>query len=1113
MLRNPRAGATALSLAALGAALAVPATAPAAAADPVEAGITVPVVENLSSDFMNGVDVSSILSLEESGVTFTGFDGEEADLFDVMAEAGVNYVRVRVWNDPFNSTTGDGYGGGNVDAARATEIGQRATAAGMKVFVDFHYSDFWAHPGQQTAPKAWDGLSAADKATALYDYTVDTLQLMDDSGVDVGMVQIGNETTGLELAGEDWPASAPLFQAGSAAVTDALGEDVKVAIHFTNPERGNWLGYADQLADAGIDYDVFAGSYYAYWHGTTENLTAQLASVADTYGKEVVVAETSWNHTLEDGDGHENTIRPATESDKYSSSVQGQALAVRDVIAAVADVGDAGLGVFYWEPAWLPVGTPDQLEQNQELWEAYGSGWAASAAGEYSADAAAYYGGSSWDNQALFDFTGAPLESLRVFDYVRYGTVAPREVDQVSSPSLTVTDGETITLPAAVSVSYTDGTSEQQAVTWAASPDWIVGPGTYAFAGTTSEGLDATATVEVLSADVDATNYVVNPGFEDGADPWTGTMNISVGDDPHDGSSRSAHFYTATGGTRTVIQEITGVPAGDYRLSAYAQGRAKVEGESTYITVSSGIATVNREFSLAGWTVWQNPVTDVITVGADGQVTVSATFTTTDGAWGTIDDFALVADVPADVADTAALAALLGEAATIDPDGYTAVSYLALTRAIARAEFVLGSPSPSQATADAALASLQAAIDGLVEGDPTPPAPTVRAVEVTVVAGDAIALPDTVTVVAYDGATSTEAVTWRSSVDWISGPGVYTVTGLTEGGWTATATITVTPGGLVNSGFAAGDGTGWVFDTTTGVDAFGVFDNVWSAAEADDTFAVNAWHGEGDYDFTLSQAVEGLSPGTYELTAGGHGSDEGDAGLTAELFAGDAVAPFTFAGWGAWDHPTVTVEVDASGELTVGVRGAGGSGDYVWLDEFSLERVDAATADTSALEAAIAAAGAVDRGLYTAASLEALDVAVESGHVVLAADRPEQEDVDAATALVEDAIAALVVRPCTVAYEAGSGPKGTFTGKLRITNASDEAFAGWQLGWSFAGDEVLTKVRPADFLQEGADVVVLDGGARTVLKPGDTLTLRIKGEGEPLPVAEFTLNGMACAVD
>ena len=110
-----------------------------AATEPVDAGITVPRVENLPDDFIGGVDVSSVLSLEESGVVFRDSDGTPGDLFEILADAGVTDVRVRVWNDPFDAN-GNGYGGGDVDVDRAIEISQRATDAGLGVLVDFHYS-------------------------------------------------------------------------------------------------------------------------------------------------------------------------------------------------------------------------------------------------------------------------------------------------------------------------------------------------------------------------------------------------------------------------------------------------------------------------------------------------------------------------------------------------------------------------------------------------------------------------------------------------------------------------------------------------------------------------------------------------------------------------------------------------------------------------------------------------------------------------------------------------------------------------------------------------------------------------------------------------------------
>lgn len=253
---------------------------------PVEAGVYVERVDGLSPDFANGVDVSTVLSLEESGVVFRDDASQPADLFTLLADHGVNTVRVRVWNDPFDAS-GNGYGAGNVDVPRAVEIGSRATAAGLSVLVDFHYSDFWADPGRQLAPKAWQGLSPEDTLSALHDFTADALQSLEDAGVDVSMVQVGNETN-KAIAGYSRPGSeidahfTALISAGSQAVREVLPE-ARVAVHFTTPETaGRYSGYAAGLEQFGVDYDVFGSSYYPYWHGSTANLTSALSHVATT---------------------------------------------------------------------------------------------------------------------------------------------------------------------------------------------------------------------------------------------------------------------------------------------------------------------------------------------------------------------------------------------------------------------------------------------------------------------------------------------------------------------------------------------------------------------------------------------------------------------------------------------------------------------------------------------------------------------------------------------------------------------------------------------------------------------------------------------------------------
>lgn len=728
--RRRSAAALAVATALIGGAVA---TTPATAADPepVEAGITVPRVEGMGEDWINGVDISTVLSLEESGVAFYDFDGNQADLFEVLADAGVNWARIRVWNQPYSSADPSlGYGAGNVDAERATEIGRRATEAGMQVLVDFHYSDFWAHPGQQYSPRTWRGMELSERTEALYDYTADTLEMMREAGVAVGMVQIGNETTGGEIAGvSGWDSTAKLFQAGSEAVRAVFGDDVKVAVHFTNPERaGQYASVARELDDHGVDYDVFLSSYYAFWHGSLENLTSVLNEVATTYDKEVAVAETSWAYTLEDGDGQPNSV--SSVPDAYSASVQGQALAVRDVMQAVANVDEGrGLGTFYWEPAWLPVGPPAAYDANWELWQEFGSGWASTYSQEfYDPDGALgdewadEFGGSGWDNQALFGFDGTPLESLRVYEYAVTGSIGPREFDSVVDPSVTVADGETIELPEQVQVSYTDGTREQQAVTWTDSVDWIVGPGSYTVAGRTEGGHAVTATVTVLAEYGSGQNLVANPGFEDGAEPWIGSgtgYTISASDDPFAGE-RSTHFFSDAEFSFAIEQRLTGVPAGEYRLSARAQGGDAGEGDSLEIAATSGISTVSAPFELAGYENWQAPQTDALTVAADGVVTVRVEATLSAGAWGTVDEFSFLPVADALQVDLSALEALVATAGEVDRETYTPDSVAVLDAALARAAFILGAPEPGQASVDAAAEELAVAVDGLVpagEGD------------------------------------------------------------------------------------------------------------------------------------------------------------------------------------------------------------------------------------------------------------------------------------------------------------------------------------------------------------------------------------------------------------
>ena len=275
------------------------------------ADIYVEPVPDISDDFIRGMDASAVLAEENSGVKYYNYDGEEQDVFMTLAQSGVNYIRLRVWNDPYDEN-GNGYGGGNNDVETAIELGKRATKYGMKVCIDFHYSDFWADPKRQHAPKAWEGMSIDEKSEALYTFTKDSLTQILDAGVNVGMVQIGNEINN-GMSGETiLPNVMNLLCSGSRAVREISQDyvrDIQIAVHYTNINDADGIGkIAYNLSSFGVDYDIFGLSYYPFWHGTTQNMQTVAKNIQDKYGKKVMIAETSYCYTSEDGDGSGNSV-------------------------------------------------------------------------------------------------------------------------------------------------------------------------------------------------------------------------------------------------------------------------------------------------------------------------------------------------------------------------------------------------------------------------------------------------------------------------------------------------------------------------------------------------------------------------------------------------------------------------------------------------------------------------------------------------------------------------------------------------------------------------------------------------------------------------------------
>lgn len=338
-----------------------------------------------ADEFYVGGDLSSIIEIEENGGKFYDAEGNEKDVFEILKENGMDSVRIRIWNDPVDEN-GVPYANGHNDLETAIKIGKRATDCGMRVLIDFHYSDFWADPSSQEVPKNWKTLTFDEKEQALYSYTKDSLQTLLNNGVNVTMVQVGNETTS-GLAGEtQWDKITALMSQGSKAVREVSEEynrEILVAMHFTEYSGYDW--YASQLEKYQVDYDVFASSYYPYWHGDLEGLEASLQNIITKYNKKVLIAEFAYPHNLANLDDVPNAVSWGSSLDfPYTVNKDGQAQAVTDIYKTATALGDDCLGLFYWEPAWINIPNSDYI-------------------------------GSPWENQALFDSAGKPLPALRSF--------------------------------------------------------------------------------------------------------------------------------------------------------------------------------------------------------------------------------------------------------------------------------------------------------------------------------------------------------------------------------------------------------------------------------------------------------------------------------------------------------------------------------------------------------------------------------------------------------------------------------------------------------------------------------------------------------------------------
>jgi len=597
---------------------------------PPDYGVTVNAIPGLPDDFIKGADVSMLAQLEASGARFYDEAGREKDALRILKEHGVNWVRLRVWNQPviardfatdgLTVRAGESAGGVN-DAARDAALARRAKALGMKVLLDFHYSDWWADPGKQWPPQAWEGMDLAALETAIHDYTAATLATMAAAGAVPDMVQLGNETNDGFL----WPVGrvsvnghgnfAALLSRAAAAVR-AADPDIRIMIHLANGgDNALYRSTFTNLLAREVDFDVIGLSYYPYWHGPIADLQANLDDLSVYFNKPVVIAETAYAWTLEDADGEKNNFGAPQEAlGGFQATVQGQASFLRELMAVVAGVPDRrGLGVFYWEPEWIAV---------------EGAGWYTN-------------GGDGWDNQTLFDHDGKALASMNVFRAVsdeRRAWVEPTLVS-VADVNLSVPRGSTPTLPTSVDAVYSDGSVRPLYVVWdAVAPAAWEEVGTFDVPGAVA-GTDLPAALHALVY----VNLLQNPGFEDGLGGWTvtdpsGATNLAT--TPADAHSppNSFHWWAADPFTWTVQQTVGALEAGQtYVFTVFASGFAG--SQLTAFATCDGVTTT-AAITNTGWGGngnWHEYTISGLS-GAGGSCTVGVSADAAGGDWGNLDD-------------------------------------------------------------------------------------------------------------------------------------------------------------------------------------------------------------------------------------------------------------------------------------------------------------------------------------------------------------------------------------------------------------------------------------------------------------------------------------------
>ena len=344
--------------------------------------------------FCMGIDLSYVNQVEDYGAVYKD-SGKIKDPFTIMNEHGANTVRVRLWHTPqwiAALNNGKMY----YDLSGTEKTIRRAKETGMAVNLDIHYSDRWADPAHQETPAAWANLSLTALKDSVYNYTLSVLNYLKSKNLVPEMMQVGNETnSGMlwpvgKVENNNWQNFSALLNSGIRAVRDfSASSSIKPKIILHVAQLQNAEHWTSSLVSNGVtDFDILGLSHYPKWStvSTMNEVETKIRALKTTYGKQVMVVETAYPWTGNNADVYTNIISAADMAMGYEISPEGQLRYMKDLTQTIIRAG--GTGIMYWEPAWVTSKLND--------------GWGI---------------GSSWENNAFFDFDG---NVLPVIDHMSY---------------------------------------------------------------------------------------------------------------------------------------------------------------------------------------------------------------------------------------------------------------------------------------------------------------------------------------------------------------------------------------------------------------------------------------------------------------------------------------------------------------------------------------------------------------------------------------------------------------------------------------------------------------------------------------------------------------------